>query len=130
MGEEKKISLRDSVLANLEVYRVDEINSSNSETKVGKILSKKEVISLFEAISAGNNWQYYVGITGRVREREEEHNAKFLAVIGCPSVDEANELEELAKANGFYTGDATGNGHDEETTKLYIYEIIPGLTKE
>lgn len=126
---EKDESLKDSILAKLEVYRVEEINTFDVATEEGEILNQEGVISLFEEISAGNNGRYYVGITGRVRDREKEHNAHFLAVVGCSSVDEANELEEIAKSYGYDTGGATGNGHDEDTTKVYIYKKIPGETK-
>ena len=129
---EPKVSQGDYAIANLSrEYRVEEINTEEfMSVEEGDKLSKNEVISLFEEISEGNNGKYYVGITGRVRDREKEHNAEFLAVVDCPSVDKANGLEELAKANDFYTGKATGNGHEEDTTKLYIYEIIPGITIE
>lgn len=127
-----KVSLREYAIADLsKVYRVDEINTEELiSAQEGDKFSKNEVISFFEEISAGNNGRYYVGITGRVREREKEHNAEFLAVVDCLSLEKANNLEELAKSNGFYTGEATGNGHDDSTTKLYIYKIIPGVTIE
>lgn len=125
-----KESLPNSLFANLAIYRVEEINTYDVATKEGDSISQKEIISLFEEISGGNNEKYYVGITGRVRIREKEHNAVFLAVIDCQSLDKANKLEELTKARGFYTGGSTGNGHDEDTTKLYIYKMIPGVTVE
>jgi len=125
-----KKSLKDTMLANLEAYWIEEINTEEFIAQEGKILTQIGVIDLFEEISSGKNDKYYVGITGRVREREKEHNAVFLAVIDCQSLDKANDLEELAKANGFYTGGATGNGHEEDTTKLYIYKMIPGVTIE
>lgn len=131
-GKKEPVVSLSSVLANLyKEYRVEEINTEElMSVEEGDMLGKTDVISLFEEISGGNNSEYYVGITGRVRDREKEHNAEFLAVVDCPSVDKANGLEELANAKGFNTGGAAGNGHEKGTTEVYIYKIIPNITKE
>ena len=123
-------SIKDRMKAIIEKYKVDEINTECLlGIEEGSILSANDVMRLFKYICAFNTNEYYVGITGRVRDREKEHNAEFLAVIGCPSLDDANYLEEYAKKKGFFTGGATGNGHDEDTTKVYIYKMIAGVTK-
>jgi sulfur relay (sulfurtransferase) DsrF/TusC family protein len=112
-------------------YKVEEINTLSAlNVAEGDMISAQDVINIFKYVSAFNTNEYYVGITGRVREREKEHKASFLVVIDCTSNERANKMEELAKSNGFYTGGATGNGSNEDTTKLYIYKMIPGVTIE
>lgn len=112
-------------------YKVEEINTVSAlNVAEGNMISAQDVINLFKYVCAFNTNEYYVGITGRVREREKEHNATFLVVIDCASNERANKMEELAKSSGFYTGGATGNGANDDTTKLYIYKMIPGVTKE
>ncbi len=105
-------------------YTIEELPFSIDDYFVGQLLDKDEVIDLFNEISAHkSNSGYYVGITCDPDRREREHNAEFLAVVDCPSVEKANELEKLLEKEDFETGGATGNGYKPSTTKVYIYRI-------
>lgn len=113
-------------------YDLEELDTScYTKYHIGQNLTKEDVITLFNEISAHkSNKGYYVGITCDPDRRAQEHNAEFLAVIECPSLEKANELEKLLDKEGFETGDATGNGHKPTTKKVYIYRMIPNVTKE
>lgn len=89
---------------------------------VGNEISKTEVVKIFRYISwNANKDDYYVGITCNPERREDEHNATFLAVINCPGVEEANQLEQILSGDDFDAGALVGNAHNEDSTKVYIY---------
>ena len=110
-----------------DVYKVEELSLTYSKNYYeGDELNKEEVIELFNEISShASNNKYYVGITCDPNRREGEHKADFLAVIDCPSVDKANELEKMADKYRFDAGYAVGNAHNEDSTKVYIYKKTP-----
>lgn len=107
-----------------ERYEIEELDSSRQTNyHEGQNLSEDEVMNLFNEISAdAKNSKYRVGITCDPDRREDEHDANFLAVIGCPSVDKANELEKLADKYGFDAGKHVGNAHLSKSTKVYIFK--------
>ena len=45
------------------------------------------------------------------------------------SFEEAKIVEKALHEKGYYTGKQLGNG-DEDTVHVYMYKIIPGVTKE
>lgn len=97
---------------------------------VGQNLSMDEVIDLFKHIcSNANKGGYYVGITCAPKRREGEHEAAFLAVIKCQSVDDANNLERELSKIGFDAGKHVGNVHNEDSTKVYIYKKTDSTTE-
>lgn len=104
-------------------YEIEELDSSrHTSYRVGQNLNKDEVIELFKEISSdAKNNEYRVGITCNPGRRENEHDANFLAVIDCPSVDKANDLEKLADKYGFDAGSVQGNVLKTESKKVYIY---------
>lgn len=105
-------------------YKIEKLDFKLDNHDAGDNLTKEGVISLFNEISAHkSNSGYYVGITCDPDRRAREHKAEFLAVVECPSVEKANELEKLLEKEDFETGGATGNGHKPSTTKVYIYRI-------
>lgn len=90
---------------------------------VGQLLSKDEVINLFNEISSdAKKSKYYVGITCNPEQREEAHNADFLAIVDCPSMEAAKELEKSADKYGFDAGSVQGNVHKSSSKKVYIYK--------
>lgn len=104
-------------------YVVEELKVELAGYTQGDKLTKDGVIAMFDAISkhaAANN--YYVGITCDPDRREGEHKAEFLAVIGCPNKDKANELESELSCEGYDAGDAVGNVHKSQSKKVYIYK--------
>ena len=108
-------------------YHIEELSFAYSNKYYeGDELDRAEVMELFNEISShASNNKYYVGITYDPNRREGEHNADFLAVIDCPSVEKANELEKMADKYGFDAGYAVGNAHNEDSTKVYIYKKTP-----
>lgn len=114
-----------------DVYYVEELSFDYSDNYYeGDELNKVEVMALFNEISShASNNKYYVGITCNPDRREGEHKADFLAVIDCPSVEKANELEEMADKYGFDAGYAVGNAHNEDSTKVYIYKKSPNTVE-
>ena len=107
-----------------DVYKVEELPFEYSEKYYeGDELSKEEVMDLFEEISGNaKNSKYRVGITCDPDRRAKEHDKTFLAVIGCPSVNKANELEELADKYGFDAGEHVGNAFLKKSKKVYIFK--------
>lgn len=105
-------------------YEIEELDSSRQTSyHEGQQLSEEEVMGLFEEIGGdAKNSKYRVGITCDPDRREKEHDATFLAVIGCPSVDKANELEELADKYGFDAGEHVGNAFLKKSKKVYIFK--------
>ena len=104
-------------------YIVEELKVNILGYAKGKKLTKEGVATLFREISKeGTKNNYYVGITCDPERREGEHEAEFLAVIGCPNKDKANELEKAMGYTGFDAGDAVGNVHNPESNKVYIYK--------
>lgn len=89
---------------------------------MGETLSKLQVMGLFDEIRTSAKNTYYVGITCNPERREKEHKADFLAVINCPSVWRANELEKEADKYGFDAGKHVGNATNIRSTKVYIYK--------
>ena len=112
-------------------YKIEELSLAYSDTYYeGDKLDKNEVMDLFNEISShASNNKYYVGITCNPDRREGEHKADFLAVIDCPSVEKANELEEMADKYGFDAGYSVGNAHNEDSTKVYIYKKSPNTVE-
>lgn len=110
-----------------DVYKVEELSFDYSNNYYeGDELSKEDVMELFNEISShASNNKYYVGITCNPDRRERDHKADFLAVVDCPSVEKANELEKEANKYGFDAGYAVGNAHNEDSTKVYIYKKTP-----
>ena len=72
---------------------------------------------------------YYCGITNDLERRAEEHNATFIVNLQMNSFEEAKIVEKALHAKGYCTGKQLGNG-DEDTVYVYMYKIIPGVTKE
>ena len=105
-------------------YKIEELDSSRKTNyRKGQNLSKDEVINLFNEISSdAKNNNYYVGITCNPEQREEAHNADFLAVVDCPSMEAAKELEKSADKYGFDAGSVQGNVHKSSSKKVYIYK--------
>lgn len=105
-------------------YTIEELPFEYSEKYYeGDELSKEEVMDLFEEISGNaKNSKYRVGITCDPDRRAKEHDKTFLAVIGCPSVNKANELEELADKYGFDAGEHVGNAFLKKSKKVYIFK--------
>lgn len=112
-------------------YKIEELNFEHKNYNKGDLLTKDGVISLFCEISkhAANN-QYYVGVTCNPEEREDAHNAKFLAVVDCPSMEAAGELEKQFDKKGFDAGKLQANLHKSKSKKIYIYKEVPRVTKQ
>lgn len=105
-------------------YGIEELDSSRQTNyQEGQHLSNEEVMELFNEISAdAKNSNYRVGITCDPERREKEHGKTFLAVVDCPSVDKANELEALAGQYGFDAGEHVANAFKPNSRKVYIFK--------
>lgn len=111
-------------------YYIEDLNIELENYSIGDKLTKKEVLSLFNDISAHkSNSDYYVGITCNPNDREDDHNADFLAVVDCPSMEAAKELERLLDKEDYDAGKVQGNVHKSSSKKVYIYRKTP-KTKE
>lgn len=115
----------------MKTYKIEDLDASRkTEYRKGQNLTKEEVIALFKEISsdAANN-KYYVGITCNPEEREDAHNANFLAVVDCPDMEAAKDFEKTAAEYNFDAGKVQANVHKPESKKVYIYKKTP-KTKE
>lgn len=110
--------------SNEKEYQIIDLDSSrHTNYHVGQNLSQKEVMDLFNEISGdAKNSNYYVGITCDPEARENAHDANFLAVVDCPSMEAAKELEKMADKYGFDAGKVQGNIHLKKSKKVYIFK--------
>ena len=105
---------------------LEELNIPIAGYQKGNKLSKDEVIALFKKIKGhADANQFYVGITCDPDRREGEHKADFLAVVDCPTMEAAQDLEARADEYGFDAGDVQGNVHKSSSKKVYIYKKTP-----
>lgn len=75
-------------------------------------------------------FQYYCGITNDVARRQQEHKAQFLDYINVNKRHRAYLIEMVMESLGFDTGRKSGNGGRKNSTYVYIYRKIKGVTKE
>lgn len=77
-----------------------------------------------------NRSDFYCGITNDLKRRAKEHGIDdFHMCAKCSSFKVSSKAEGLLAVKGFDCGAQQGNG-DEYSVYIYMYEKIPGVTKE
>lgn len=103
------------------VYTISDIDSV-------KNLFRDAYLAQFKYAETRKN--YYCGITNNLEERRIWHNVEeYIKTIECDSFETASEMERMLQDEGFYVGDSVGHGRND-TVFVYMYKIIPGVTRE